>query len=586
MRVLRSRAAVRVSLLAPTVSLLGTQTRSLFCARSKTLLVVLLLLFSFAGLAQAAPQGGGDPGAPHLQKNGQVTQLLVDGKPFLLLGGEVHNSSSSSAEFMRPIWPRLAQAHLNTVLVPVTWQQIEPTEGQFDFAALDSELQDARAAKLHLVLLWMGSWKNGNSTYTPAWVKADTKRFALVQNKDGRALQILSTFDEATRDADAHAFAALMHHVGELDAAQHTVLMIQLENEVGVLGDSRDRNPAANSAFAQPVPAALMDYLVKHKDNLLPEFHYIWEEAGFKTSGTWEDLFGRGPADQVFMAWSYARYVDHVAEAGKAAYSVPMFINTWLVQPEDKGPGDYPSGGAVAQMHDVWQAGAPHVDILAPDIHLPDTPGILASYSRNGNPVFIPESSAGVSGSANAFYAFGQYGAIGYSPFGIEDQADADSPISKAYAVLSEMAPLILKHQAAGTIAGAWLTKERPTQDVSLGDYTLHFALRRGFRATVFPDSGYALVLATGPNEYTVAGSDVQVTFSPNTPGAPVVGLATVQEGTFQDGRWVPGRLLNGDETQLRYDLSVAAGENQSGTGLSFAGNGPTIQHVQLYRYP
>jgi hypothetical protein len=546
-----------------------------------------LVLFSGAGRSQAAPpQAASDPNAPHLQKNGNVTQMILDGKPFLILGGEVHNSSSSNAEYMRPIWPKLAQAHLNTVLTPVTWQQIEPEEGHFDFSVLDTLIHDARAANLRLVLLWMGSWKNGNSTYTPSWVQGDSKRFALVQNKDGRSLQILSTFCEANRDADARAFAALMRHVRDLDSAQHTVIMIQLENEVGVLGDSRDRSPAANDAFAMPVPKTFMEYLAKHKDGLLPEFRAIWEATGFKTSGTWEDVFGRGPADEIFMAWNYARYVDRVAEAGKAAYSIPMYINTWLVQPEDKGPGDYPSGGAVAQMHDVWQAGAPHVDILSPDIHLPDTPGILASYSRNGNPVFIPESSAGVSGSANAFYAFGQFGAIGYSPFGIEDQADPESPLSKAYAVLSEMAPLILQHQAAGTIAGAWLTKGRPSQDVVLGDYTLHFALRRGFRSAVLPDSGYALVLATGPNEYTVSGSDIQVTFSPNTPGPPVVGLGKVEEGTFQEGHWVPGRWLNGDETQLRYDLSPAAAENQSGTGMRFAGNGPTIQRVQLYRYP
>ncbi|MGD0840785.1 MAG: DUF5597 domain-containing protein [Candidatus Acidiferrales bacterium] len=522
---------------------------------------------------------------PHLQKNGGVTQLIVDGKPYLVLGGELRNSSSSSADYMKPIWPKLAAMHLNTVLTPVTWQQIEPEEGRFDFTVLDAILRDARSNNLRLALLWFGSWKNSGSTYTPVWVKKDSARFPLVQNSAGQSLEILSTFSDSNRDADAHAFAALMHHLRDVDSAQHTVLMIQVENEVGVLGDSRDRCPAANQAFAQPVPHELTAYLAAHKDSLLPEFRKVWEDAGAKTPGTWQEVFGAGPADEIFMAWNYARYIDRVVATGKAELPLPMYINTWIVQPEDKGPGDYPSGGAVAQMHDVWQAGAPHIDILAPDVYLPDFPDILASYSRNGNPVFVPESADGPLGVANLFYAAGS-GSIGYSPFAIETQDDPTAPIPKAYGFLSDMVPLILDHQSSGTIAGVWLSKIRPTQDVILGGYTLHFALRVARRSTVVPDQGYALAIATAPDEFVVAGCDVQVTFTPNTPGPPVVGLAKVEDGSFRDGQWVPGRWLNGDETQLRYDFSAAAAQNLSGEALMFPSGDTTIRRVTLYRYP
>ncbi|MGB6429432.1 MAG: DUF5597 domain-containing protein [Candidatus Acidiferrales bacterium] len=533
----------------------------------------------------AAQQPAPDAALPHLQKNGAVTQLIVDGKPYLVLGGELHNSSSSSVEYMQPIWPKLAAMHLNTVLTPVTWQQIEPEEGHFDFTVLDGLLRDARSNNLRLVLLWLASWKNSGSTYAPAWIKKDPARFPLVQNSSGQYLEILSTFSDSNRDADSRAFAALLRHLREVDSAQHTVLFIQVENEVGVLGDSRDHSRAANAAFNQPVPKELTAYLAAHHDTLLPEFRKTWEDAGAKTSGTWQEVFGPGPAaDEIFMAWNYARYIDRVVVAGKTELPLPMYINTWIVQPEDKGPGDYPSGGAVAQMHDVWQSAAPHIDLLAPDVYLPDFPDILASYSRNGNPIFVPESLAGSVGAANAFYAVGA-GSIGYSPFAIESQDDPTAPIPEAYAMLSAMAPVILEHQASGTIAGVWLSKDRPSQDVSLGGYTLHFALRVTRRSTVVPDSGYALAIATAPDEFIVAGADVQVTFTPNTPGPAVVGFAKVEDGTFVDGQWKPGRWLNGDETQLRYDFSAAAAENLSGEGLTFPAGVPTTRRAQLYRY-
>jgi hypothetical protein len=528
------------------------------------------------------------PPIPHLEKRGGVTQLIVDGKPFLMLAGELRNSSSSSLEYMKPIWPKLAKMHLNTVLAVVSWETIEPQEGKFDFALVDGLLQGARANKLRLVLLWFGSWKNGTSRYTPTWVKANQERFPLVQMKGGRTLEILSTLSAASRDADARAFAALMRHIRQADSAQRTVIMVQLENEVGVLGDSRDRSPAANEAFAGPAPAELLKYLRKHRDTLLPEFRKVWEAARSRTSGTWEEVFGKGlAADEIFMAWNYARYINRVAEAGKAEYRLPMFVNAWIVQPEDKGPGDYPSGGPVDHVHDVWRAGAPLIDILAPDIYLPDFPELVARYSRAANPAFIPESRAGAAGAANAFYAFGRHGAMGYSPFGIEEREDPEKgPIPKAYAVLAQLAPLILEHQSKSSIAAVWLNKEQPAQKLQLGNYTLNVELRRTRRAPgLLPEVGYGIFIAAGADEYIAAGTDVQITFSPNTPGPPIAGLATVEEGTYVSRRWVAGRVLNGDEVQLRYDLAAAAAENQSGSGLRFGADGPAIQRVRLYRY-
>ncbi|MEP6904254.1 MAG: DUF5597 domain-containing protein [Actinomycetota bacterium] len=528
-------------------------------------------------------------GFPHLQKTGNVTQLIVNNKPFLILGGELHNSSSSSLEYMKPIWPKLATMHLNTALAVVSWEQFEPTEGNFNFAVVDGLIQEAKNNNLHLVLLWFGSWKNGNSRYPPPWVKADQKRFPRVRNKDGKTLEILSTLSDANRDADARAFSALMKHIREVDT-QQTVIMMQVENEVGVLGDSRDRSDAANAAFAKPVPKELMDYLVPNKNTLSPKLRQVWETSGLKTSGTWAEIFGQTQAaDEIFMAWNYARYLNRIAAAGKAEYPLPMFVNAWIVQPEDKMPGDYPSGGPQEHVHDVWRAAAPQIDILAPDIYLPQFPEILESYSRNGNPILIPESMAGAKGVANAFYAIGQQNAIGYSPFGIEEREidPENGALSKGYAILGQLAPLILEHQTKNETAGVWLTRANPAQKVQLGNYLIDFNLRRNRRQpNELPDQGYAIVIASGIDEFIIAGTDTEVVFSPQTTEkGNFAGLATVEEGIFNNGRWIPGRLLNGDEVQLRYDYSAAAQSNQSAAGLRFGANGPTIQRVKLYRY-
>jgi len=381
-----------------------------------------------------------------------------------------------------------------------------------------------------------------------------------------------------------------------------------VENEVGVLGDVRDRSAAANEAFAKPVPRELLDYLSKPRQPLLPEFKGVWDAAGAKTSGTWEEVFGKGArAEEIFMAWNYARYLDAVAEAGKKEYDIPMFVNAWIVQPEDKGPGDYPSGGPQDHVHDIWRAGAPHIDLLCPDIYLPDFTGIVARYGRSGNTIFVPESASDTRGAANAFYAIGQQRAIGYSPFGIDNVArlmgfgpdgaqptgsqpppDLEAmPFSVAYKTLGQLAPSILEHQAKGTIAAASLNRQNPDQQIQLGGYTLNVGLTRNRRTPgVVPDvTGYGIFMATGPDEFLVAGNNLQITFTPNTPGPPIAGIARQENGHFENGKWVVTRYLAGDDSVLRYDIAAVADMGQSGSGVRLSAPDRGIQRVKLYRY-
>ena len=306
-------------------------------------------------------------GIPHLRQQGTATQLIVDDEPFLILGGELGNSSTSNLDYMKSQWPKLVKLNLNTVLAPVYWDLIESQEGAFDFALVDALVQDARRHNLRLVLLWFASFKNSMSCYAPIWIKTNQQRFPRAQDKEGRGMEILTVFSDENCAADARAFAALMRHLRQVDGEKHTVIMVQVENEMGMIPEARDYCNAANDLFNKPVPKELMEYLVQHKDTLIPEFRKVWAEAGFKTSGTWEEVFGKGlGTDEIFMAWHYARYTNRVVEAGKAEYPLPMFVNAALIRPNYQ-PGQYPSAGPLPHIMDIWRAGGPRIDFFSPD---------------------------------------------------------------------------------------------------------------------------------------------------------------------------------------------------------------------------
>jgi len=536
----------------------------------------LLLLAALPVASQLAPSYT----VPHLERRGDATQLIVDGKPFLALGGELLNNSATSLEYMKPVWPRLSAMHLNTVLVPISWALLEPSEGKFDYSLVDGLIRDARAQNLRLVFLWFGSWKNTWSSYAPDWVKRDFERFARVQLANGSGTERLSPLSEASRNADALAFAALMRRIKQVDSEAHTVIMVQVENEVGVIPDARDHSPAANAAYNQPVPAELMEYLQRHKDSLDPELRATWQKAGFQTAGGWEAVFGPGPeTEDLFMAWQYARYIGKVAERGKAEYNLPMFANAALIRP-NYAPGQYNSGGPLPRSIDIWRAGAPQLDFLAPDIYF-EFKKWCARYDRPGNPLFIPEAAGDAQSAANVFYAVGHHGALGFSPFAIdnlESSSEASKEISGSYEVLSQLTPLILENQVKGRVEGVLLEELTPSQRILLGDYTLNVSPggpRRIFPGEpVSPDaprsqSPHGIFINTAPDEFYMAGAGLTVTFAPNTPGPPIVGLATVEEGRFVGGRWIRGRTLAGDDTGQGNSVSLRGG----------------IIRVTLYRY-
>ena len=568
---------------------------------NKTILLALLAGLLATGCNEARVKQQTSVEQPHLEQRGNVTQLIVNGKPWLVLGCELGNSTSSSPNYMLDVWSKLRNTGVNTVLAVVSWEQTEPEEGKFDFTVVDDLIKNARTSGMKLALLWFGSWKNGITSYTPTWVKRDTKRFPLAQTPEGKPLPILTTLGQQTCQADARAFAALMRHVKEIDATEQTVVMVQMENEVGLHGHPRDYCALANEAFKAPVPKALIDWLTAHRESLLPETLQAWQQRGCKTSGSWEEVFG--PADraaELFMAWHYAAYIDAVAAAGKQEYSLPTFVNAWIVQPEDTRPGNYPSGGPQAQNHDVWRAAATHIDILAPDIYLDDFPQILRLYARSNNPVFVPESRSGQNGAANAAYAIGALGAIGYSPFGFERNCsdEVNATFRQFYNELAHATDTILAAQAQGRIDAAWLKGSNPRRvkdTLDLGKVRavcelVSSGMRNGGApqltgGTYDPEAiGYVMAI-TQADGYLFLGSNARVTFLPAS-GQGYIGLAKVTEGEFEEPCcWKEGRWLNGDEIQLRYDLLQAVDEGFSGQGLNFGKPEPQFLKVELFNY-
>jgi hypothetical protein len=541
------------------------------------------LTLGVAAVACLLPQGAWAD-APSLRKQGTATQLIVNGKPHLIIGGELGNSSASSAEYMMPHWPKLKAMNLDTVLAPVSWELIEPVEGRYDWSSVDAMIKAARANDLKLVLLWFGAWKNSMSTYVPGWVKRDQARFPRAALPNGQGVEILSTFGGETLKADQRAFAALMAHIKATDDQQNTVVMMQIENEIGMLPVARDYSPAASAAFREPVPAALIEYLVRNRETLVPEMKAMWVDRGARTQGSWEELFGPGDASaEVFAAWHYARFADELARAGKAAYPMPMFVNVALNRP-GRIPGEYPSGGPLPHLIDVWKAGGPSIDFLAPDIYFSNFTRIIARYHRPDNPLFIPEAHNANNPAvpANAFYAIGQHDAIGFSPFSIDSIDDDPGALKSAYGILQQLKPHILAAQGSDRIGGF---KPHQAYDESL-DYAPQERVIGGYRFTVSfaqdiqrptmtPETaGYGgMIIQIGPEEFLVAGQGITLTFKPTGDGPGLAGIDWAYEGVFDPtGRWKPGRLMNGDQTHQGRHIRLYPGAWQ-------------IQRFKLYRY-
>jgi hypothetical protein len=509
--------------------------------------------------------------APTLVAKDGRWALLVDGQPYLMLGGQIHNSSAWPSE-LPAVWKSLSELHANTVEAPVYWEQIEAKQGQFNWDNVDAVVKGAREHNLHVVLLWFGTWKNGNMHYAPQWVKTDPKRFPRVVRADGEPIDVLSANSKSNLDADKTAFVALMHHLKTVDAEEHTILLVQVENESGIIGSPRDFSPESNKEFAGAVPADML-------------------AAAKQKPGTWSEVF-HGDADELFQLYHQAHYLNEIAAAGKAEFHIPLYMNVWLSYPPAELPErrvripgvQYPSGGAVQPWVGLWRALAPSIDAIAPDIY-GDDPGfvrdVLAAYHRPDNPLLVPEIAKPDSFAKYDFLALGE-GAIGVAPFGVDPHGwnilgdVVAAGHARNFALLAPMVREIAKLNFEGKLKTSIEESGQAQQELDFGPWqatvSYGFPQQDGRRPPGTNDAhGVALVAQCGPDEFLVSGVDASVSFHmPGRLPGMRMQILSAEEGSYSDGVWKAKRLWNGDETDR---------------GLQFHADDPAVVRVRLGRF-
>jgi beta-galactosidase GanA len=503
--------------------------------------------------------------------------FMVDDKPYLILGAQSNNSANYPAA-LEKVWPVIEKMSANTLSIPVAWEQIEPLEGQFDFSFLDVLIAQARERNVRLNLLWFATWKNNAPHYAPGWVKLDNKRFPRVVKKDGERLNSMSPLGKNTLEADKKAFIKLMEYLKNYDK-QHTVIMVQIENEVGTYGAKRDFSDLAEAQFKQNVPLELV--------------------KGMKLkNGSWSEVFAQD-ADEYFHAWYIAKFCEELAIAGKAVKNLPMNVNVALRNPFFPGDG-YSMGGPTDNVIDLWKIAAPNIDMISPDIYFRDhktVDKVMSLYSRKDNPLFISEIGNDQPYARYFFTSLGYQG-IGFAPFGMDytDYANYPlgaktvneqtiAPFAELYHLVkpfaAEWAKLSLENQVWGVAEphdsltekqSVWNAKTTDsedemqqgnikldpdlfTQNLDLGLWNAEVTYGR----LMFwidppignsPASGGALIAKLSDNEYLVTALRARVSFSPSDELAGQAHMIErVEEGHFENGAWVFERVWNGDQT-------------------------------------
>jgi beta-galactosidase GanA len=510
------------------------------------LLIVITLLSSNSTFSQT------DLGTmPRIIEKDGRHALLVDGKPFFMLGGQAHNSSGWLG-MLPNVWLSIKSMHANTLEVPIYWEQIEAQPGRFDFSLVDTLLMQAREHNIHLVLLWFATWKNGSNHYMPEWMKRDAVKYPNITGASGQPVDSPSPHTKAAMEADAKAFAAVMGHLKKADE-QHTVLMVQVENEPGSWDSVRDYSEIANKLIAGPVPAELL------KPEILKSLNRPSD-----AKGTWREVFGKD-ADEYFHAWSVARYIGYVVAAGKAEYPLPMYVNAALRDPLTNPPAaTYESGGATDNVIPIWKAAAPALDLVAPDIYLPGTEQelkVIELYARPDNPLFVPETGSSAE-YAKFIYKVIAYGGIGFSPFGIDDKgqnageaetAERLSAIAQEYTMINPMMRELAKWGIEGKIKAVVERDDRAPQSIDLGKWQATVIFNSQDARMVQTGNrpiSKAMIVQLGENEFILIGTLCRITFRPvGSDLGKAWQYLKVEEGNYENGTFKLLRIRNGDET-------------------------------------
>ncbi len=384
----------------------------------------------------------------------------VNGKDFFSIGGQVNNSTSYSPEKVDYACKLCKDLKLNTVAMPVFWESFEPEENKFDKTMLHNLIDNANKYDLKLVVLWFGTWKNGNSHYAPRWVKLDRKRFRWAKGTDGLPVATLSPHCEETKQSDKKAFVELCKSIKAYDN-KDTVISVQVENEPGLIGTSRDYDESVTKLLNDEVP----EIVAKH----------------YNKSGTWEDLFGKD-AGEFLTCYEIATFVDEIASAGKEILPLPMYTNVWIGEMYNHVPGsNYPSGGAVCKTLDLFRLCSPNLDTIAPDIYLQDRDSwdlMNATYGDGKQPYYLPESLGSGLGVTHAMKAVAEHNMCGVHYFGIDMYVQPDGTVLdmvkeglEALTILSNSKHLIEQYQGTGKLFAVGQFEGMSSQYINFGDY-------------------------------------------------------------------------------------------------------------------
>lgn len=481
-----------------------------------------------------------------------IPTLYVHDCPFFMRSGEIHNSNASDLAFMEQrLWPALRGLNMNSVIVPLYWELIEPEDGRFDFTTVDGIIRQARQENMKLCFLWFGLWKNAESMYVPSWVKQDSETYFRAEKCNGERMTTISPLCTAAVERDRRAFTAVMERIHSLDEEENTVIVMQVENEIGLLGTDRDYSPAAEAAFFASIPEVL--------------------SSAIGRKGSWGEVFGED-AGEYFMAWQFASAVEIIASSGKQVYNLPCYANAWLRQ-SPWYPGSYPSGGPVAEVQHIWRIAAPSLFTFGPDIYVPYCADVMDEYAKPENPLFIPEIRKDAVAASYALYAFGAKNTICFSPFGIEDlnldPDQLDKPpmevmlalnidpsafdirgsrecLSATYALLRELEPIYLQYRG-GNHLQACVRHGETDYSAFLRFANYDLSVSYGPRQSGTP-LGACLSVELDPNRFLLIGLNCGVKFSVKPGVKKQMDILCLEEGKLEKGNWVTEHLLNGDE--------------------------------------
>lgn len=531
--------------------------------------------------------------------------VVANGSPILILAGELGNSTATTPEDIKINMLSAKKGGLNTVLVPVYWDLLEPEQGEFNFSLIDAIIDTARETDLKLGILWFGAWKNSMSCYAPEWVKTNLSEYARARTSSGNPLEILSVFDPKVLKVDLNAFETLLNHIKDYDR-EGNVVLIQVENEIGMLEEARDYSFLAEKEYHKGVPGQLMEALNKNKERLHPSLENKWKVNGNKMSGTWIEVFGDDIfTDEYFMAWNYGKYVEVLTAKGKHILPVVYYVNGAL-NSRDRKPGEYPSAGPLAHLKDIWHAAAPSLDFISPDIYDSGFEDWVEQYALEDNILFVPEIKREKANQAQAYYIIGHHDALGISPFSIENGDESYfSELSSAYQVLNELTPILVNQEEKRFKEGVILTAEKPSTILEDDEmkitishfFTLPWDPRAKDKNNWNPSGG--ILLNISPGEYILAGSGLVAKFEhvsenssirqlgedgfalkgesanniKSTNGSKRIGLAKVQEiKVNSDGSYTNVRTFNGDETHQGRHVRITPDEHK-------------ILHIKTYTY-